>query len=410
MSNRLALRYNTGPQDGSLFALGFEYCLFKYQPWEVAGDKVRQTDKTTFVQSEISPGKKIALEFEKTGTFLEDVIMKTTYGPVTGIGAGTYARFIDWAGLGVVQKIEVTYQQNTIQSYDNLGLFIDYFRDHDITHRNVFRDGLAGGLSTSRRNTRALSNQVFSTYLKPYWYGMRGHCPLLTALANKIRILIYLAPLTDILESDYTQGATSTLTQIEFLSEIINLTGADRESAVMPTFTPRGLSYLVQRKSVISYQKIPAGTTSYVVNLSGLTNPFYAIYFILQRNSEQNTNFQKKPFKLNISDFKNISYSAFRDSSNIKLQEISDYRDFANIWQKFHCGSQWVAPIGFYSATEIADLKNACLGSWNAQNINNFQHEIKFSTPLAEDLLITYVIYEHNWINHQAGEISTVFN
>ena len=296
MSNRVALRYNTGAADGSLFTQGYQNSFFKYIPWQVCSDKIRQTQRTSLFASELAFGKKIGIEVEKTGTLLEDLILDLTLAPIVGNGVGTYARVTDVGGLALLPRVEVLYQSNTIQSYDNNALFAQHLRDHDITHRNVFDAGIGYRLSAARRNTRAVNNQKFSVYLKPYWYGMASHCVILTALANKLKVVATTALPADFIETDYTNGASTSLVSAEFRQSIINTTGTERGDFAMQTFQKPGQTYLIQAPYTINYQKISAGTQKTTIDLKGVTLPFFAIYFWLQPAAYIDTPFQKKPF------------------------------------------------------------------------------------------------------------------
>jgi len=410
MSNRNLIRLNTGAPDGELFAQGIQHSYFAPEAWQVISDKIRDMQIQTQTQN-LSFGQTVTFEIDKTGTLAEDIKLDLTLSAITGNGGGTYARACDFLGLALIRQVQLTYQQNTIQTYDNNMLFLKHVRDHDITHRQVFTSNLAGGLTPAQRNTRATAPQKVRTYVKPYWYGNKGHNPIITALANRYKFKFQLANLQDFIQTDYA-SVNCSIQQADFVNETINTVGDERDQFSAMTFAAKGISYLIEDTHSTGYIKIPAGTQKIAVSLQGFVLPFSSIYFTLQRDADVSIPYQKKQFELPLAVFNNIDNYTFRDGTNAIFQTFHGTSDVADIYQKHHCGSQWgvYGPLGGYWATEIADLKNVNLGSFNAANINNFQLYIEFKAPLAEDLQLNVTLFEHNWVNHQGGEAQLIFN
>ena len=411
MSNRFLLRLNTGAPDGSLFATGFQHSYFKPCQWQVIADKIRDI-QTADVIGNLTLGTTISIEFDKIGTILEDTKLDLTLSAVVGAGVGTYARVCDFGGLALVPQVQLTYQQNVIQTQTNIDLFVKYLRDHDITHRRVFEYQLGGRLSAAQRNTRATAPQTFRTYLKPYWYMLAGHCPIIVALANKLKFKISLAAAADFIQTDFTNQATVTLTAAQSVFEVVNTTGIDRDTFSRLTFTPAGQTYLMEETHDIGYQTCVAGSARNVLDLKGFVLPFSSQYFLIQRALDVTTPWAKKPFEFSASDFNTyFSQLVVRDGSNANFITLRSPFDVGDHWQKHNAKSQYRVPnvIGYFPA-EIADLKNINLGSFNAANINNFQLVIDWKAALPADFVVTIVNFEHNWVNHQGGELQTVFN
>ncbi len=408
MSNRAIIRYNTGAPDASIFTQGLSRSFYRPKEWSVTTDHVRDTVQFEY-RTGISLGLPLYYETVQNGVLLEDVKLDLTISAIVGAGVGTFARGADYLGLALIPSIEVTYQQNTLQRYDSQALFIQNIRDHDITHRDVFNALLEGNLTPAERNTLATGEQTTTTYLKPYWYMMYSHLPILSALANKIRFKVNIANPQDFVETDYTLGATVSLVKAKFRANIINTTGVEREEFARLTFAPKGLTYLFQHISTIPYQKINAGSTEAIIDLKGLTLPFFSIYFLFQSASYILNPYQKRPFELSPADFRRMTQYGFRDGQGSNFVTINGEKDAADYWQKFHCQAKWQLPIGFYSATEITELKNVALGSHNASNIPNLQWFATFGAALPEDYYVSFIVLQHNWVSHASGELQTIF-
>lgn len=404
------MRLNTGAPDGSLFATGILHSYFKPCQWQVIADKIRDIQVADVVGN-LNLGTTISFDYDKIGTLLEDVKLDLTISAVVGQGAGTYARVCDFGGLALVPQTQLTYQQNTLHTNTNIDLFVEYIRDHDITHRRVFEHQLGGRLSEPQRNTRATAPQTFRVYLKPYWYMLAGHCPIIVALANKLKFKVTLAAAQDFVQTDFTNQATVSLTSAQSVFEVINTTGTDRDSFSKLTFTPAGQTYLFEEKHDIAYQTLAAASVKSVVDLKGYVLPFSSQYYLFQRAADLTTPWAKKPFELSAADFQTYIQSlTIKDGSNATFITLNAPFDFADHYQKHHAKSQYRYPVMAYCPSEIADLKNINLGSFNAANINNFQAQLIYKAALPVDFMLTVINFEHNWINHQGGELQTVFN
>lgn len=409
MSNRILLRLNTGAPDGSLFAQGLKNSFFKPGQWQVISDKIRDM-KLQSVTSDLRFGGSYSFEYDKVGTLMEDVKLDVTLGPLTGSGTGSYARYCDYLGIALLSSVQLTYQQNTIQTKQSLAYYMNNLRDNDITHRQIFDTQLAGGLSAAERNTRATAPQKVRIYLKPYWYMLTSHCPIITALANRLKMTVNIANLQDVVQTNYSGNATADIQKLEWRYDVINTTGLERDQFAKLTFLPQGLTYLMEQVSVIPYKAIESGSTSATIKLEGLTLPWFAIYAIFQPYYDVATPYEKRLFELDPDDLNLISTVALKDGDNATFMKFYGVEDIADHFQKYHCKAQWRQPVICFSASEIADLKNVNTGSFDASNINNFLCHLEFTEALPEKYSISFVVFQHNWVNHQGGEVQTVFN
>lgn len=416
MSNRTLLRINVGAADSSLFTLGKANSFFRYIPWKIQTDKIRQRDRT-FINQNIAFGQTIMYEYLKDGVLLEDTSIDFNLSAVVPVGGGgTFARLVDYAGFAMIRQMRLIYAQNQIQLKKNIHYFINHLRDHDIQHREVFEAEVAGELTAPQRNTRAAAPQTLRTYLKPYWYGLAGHSARITALALKIRIELDLCNVEDIVQTDYPGHATLTIQSVKWNYDLINMTGTDRDSFTQDTLTPRGITYLMEDVATSGgYMIIPAGVTATSLQLQGYTQPFSNLYCLFQKRSQVSTPWGNDPFGVYPADMDLISYASLNDGETIieddtSANAVSVVIDFSERWQKKHVIGQWRKPILVFSLAEIADIKNQNTGSLNASNINNFLLNLTFTGALAEDYVLYPVFIQHNWVNHQAAELQRAFN
>lgn len=407
-SNKDLIRLNSGAMDGNLFLMGYSNSWFQYRAWEVISDKVRDVKRKT-VTDNLSFGGEVSVEFDKIATLLEDVKVDVTISALTPTGTGTYARFCDFLGVALFPNISLSYASNSLQKYSSLSLFTKYMRDKNRKDGIVQERQLAGRLTEAQRNTRATNVQVVRTYIKPYWWKLAGHSVILTALSNKLKITLNFANLQDIVQTDYTGGATATIQKVEFIYDVINLTGIERDQFAQRVFTDEGETYLFEETHNVLNYKIPAGVSDFKIPLNQMQLPFSTVYGFIQKYSDVSTVNQKKPLEFNLDDYALVSETRLKEGENADFVVSYGLKDTADQYIKKNVSSVLSVPHFFYCVTEAADIKNANFGSFNAALVNDFHIYIKFAAPLAVDMAFSVVLFEHNWMNHQRGEIQRIF-
>lgn len=407
-SNKDLIRLNTGALDNQLFLMGYSNSWFKYEAWTVISDKVRDVKRKSITDN-LSFGGEVSIEFDKVATLLEDVKIDTTISALTPVGTGSYARFVDYLGIALFPNIYVTYASNSVQRYTSNALFCKMMRDSNRKDYRMYDRQLAGRMTASERNTRAKGTQVIRTYVKPYWYKLAGHSVVLTALSNKLKLTLDIAALDNIIQTDYTNGATATIQKVEFIYDVLNVTGPERDEFAEQTFSPEGMAYLFEETHGVLNYKIPAGSTEFKVPLNSLILPWSTGYGFFQKYSDVNTPKGNKTFEYDPADLNKITVAALREGDNADFERLYGIKDSADRYAKKNCSSFFRFPHLFFTVSEVADIKNANFGSFNASQINDFHVSLTFNAPLDVDYAFSIVFFEHNWINHQGGEIQRIF-
>lgn len=407
--NRQLLRINTGAADGSLFAHGFDNSYWARRPWAILSDKVKARFRPVFVQN-LGFGLTWNFKYPKNGVLLEDTYLEISISSLVGAGAGTYARFCDYLGYALCKQLSLNYTQNNLMILRPSHMFIKHLRDYGIINFEIFDDMVKGNLTAAQRNTLAASPQVVKIPLKFFWDLLPCHTPVITALAQELEFTLDINDLGNIIQTDYTNGATATITQIRPVYDVINFTGSDRDESTAPTFTARGQTYLFEETKNTGYVTIPAGSTQFNYRFQGFTQPFSSIYFTFQPASDVTTLNNKKPFELTASDFKLLQSYNIKDGE-LLIQDIEQVGiEQQEQYQRKHRISKYRKPVGFLSISEIADIKNQNLGSLNPSQMSDFMFNATFTGALPVDYVINFIFFQHNWLNHQAGEFQRAFN
>lgn len=407
--NRQLLRINTGAADTALFTVGFNNSFFIRRPWAILSDKVRARFRR-YYQDNVNFGTAYSYQYPKDGVLLEDVYLQMELSAVVGAGVGTYARYCDWIGYAAIKSVKLNYTQNNLLIVKPTHYFTKHIRDYNLNNQDIFDAMVKGNLTAAERNTLATATQYVRIPLKLFWDQLPCHTPVITALAQYLTLDIEFQDKENVVQTDYTLGATATLNSLTFVYDVINFTGSDRDQATTPTFTARGQTFLIEETKSQDYVKIPAASTSFSYKFTGFTAPFSNIYALFQPYANISTSYTRKPFELTAADLNLISDYNLKDGE-LEIQSIQVNRgELQEQWQKRHKISKFRKPLLFLSVTEVADIKNQNLGSLNASNLNDFTFNINFNSALPEDYAISFVFFQHNWVNHQAGEFQRAFN
>lgn len=407
--NRNLIRLNTGAADGSLFTRGFHNTFYIRQPWTIRTDRVRSRERDD-VLSTVTLGMPLNYQYKKEGALLEDTFIELTLSAVTPAGVGTYARYVDFLGYAILKKLTLLSSQNLLEEKTGVDMFIKHIRDYGYLTSDIYDAMVQGNLTAAQRNTNAAAANVIKIPLKYFWDGLPCHTPVITALAQELRIKLDLGAVNEIVQTDYTNGASVTVTGARFIHEYINFTGQDRDQATAPTMSARGTTFLIEQTNngSMGYYTLASGGTKFTVPFTGFTAPWHSIYIPLQKAADVTTPYAKKPFELSLADFNNIKSIQLREG-NVIIQDYTNVQEIAERWCKYHMKGKWRFPLIFFTVSEYADIKNEANGSLNASNMNNFNMVIEFKAALGQDYVIYPVLFEHNWVNHQAGEMQRAF-
>jgi hypothetical protein len=230
-----------------------------------------------------------------------------TISALTNGGAGTYERLVDFAGFEAIDRIEISYAGNHLQTIYGLQLYL-WHRMHLRQDKQDAQAHLVGGnLTAAERNTAADAAQTFYVDIPAFFtYETHQSFPPLV-LADELRIDVHFKSLNSIVQSDSAVGTvTATITSSKLRVTFINLIQMEREVIKQGTQEGNGLIFPildVERQS--SYQ-LASGSATHQVKLTNPKSPCSYFLFVVRNNADINTPYANNPFNFQAIDSWNM--------------------------------------------------------------------------------------------------------
>ncbi len=405
-----AIRAQTTPEDGALFVSSYTNSKYVVQPHLAFTDDVRQ--KIVYqIQNTVS-GSEVIINFEKESTLLEDVDVYLTPEALPIPQGATYARYCDWLGFAIYERIEWKYGGNTIQTYypDPQWSEIQYYTNE---HKTNAEKMYLGNLSAAARNTYALNPTPIRLKIPTPWDCCRFKAPCIAGLANKLQINIRLNPCRYFIQSDGAKPQSINFTNIHCDHQNIHFTGSDRSELVGVTMTPQGISILYDDQQ-ISNVAIPANTfnanTSFVYELRDFDGPIYLITSILRTKAQLDpTNNDVDPYAIDTTYINNLQYEIVSNSMFIQDPEDENITGIYKIDKFWDC--VFTVLQATYLFSEYPKEKNVASGSISFGNFTNPKLTLRNPTLLGNhpELVLTNIAHRWNWIVQQRGNYQKVW-
>ncbi len=406
MAAREFFRVNTGPQDGSLFSMGYANSMFRHEPHHTFSDRVREPIEIVVENPGFNVEKTI--EVEKLGSMAEDHEVEFDLSAITpGLGA-TFFRFVNWLGYRLISEYSLRYAGNQIVTHFPEKLYIEHKLKHSSETQAVMDSLVAGNLTIAQRNALALGTQRIRVPLPTPWRYLRGHSLLIAALSNKMRHSIKIPTLASLIQTD-AAGATATMNRMAMHVEIIHATGPERAETTAITLRPTGMNYLFADNRYHRQELIPAGTTVANIKLTNFDSPSWLVAAFLQQQTlvdDPNNQFLDiDPTYLNLIDTYQI-----RGGSSDLLKPTRASTGLQYLHKKFFPGIPFNHGLLLAPLSEYPNIDNCASGSYNFANISNPQFIITFFAPLANPMYIWITSFDHNWTNHQGGDYQKIWH
>lgn len=403
------LRAQTTPECGALIESGLANLPFVPQRHIAFTDSIRE--KLQLTNNPAFSGSEIVFTFEKQSTLIEDIALLMT-PPALAIAGSTYARYIDYLGIGAIREITWRYGGNTIQTYYPDQMYEKIIRK-TIEHRTNTDKLLLGNLSAAERNTYALAPTEVRITIPSPWEDLLCHSPLICGLANKLTLTVRLQDSSAIIQSDGVKPVQIQWQNIHLDYQAIHTTGEVRQNFVALTLAPEGLSYLVDDPLVVN-AVVPANyftaTARFGFELRELDGPIPNMtVFVRETDALNPTLANPAPYEFNTAYIENMRYDLRSNNMNLidpSVVSQDDIRQTDKFWDCLYT-TEGVT----LNWSEFPTAKNTASGLLAFGNFTN--PTLFLSNPSLNgnhpSLTVTIIAHRFNWDIQQGGNYQKVW-
>ena len=412
MPSSETLRAQTTPEDGALFSEGLHDFILRPEAPIAFTEMVRQ--KGTIPISDIKAGTRISIPLEKTCTLVEDINLRFKPPALPIPGGATYARYCDYLAYAIIDKVEIMFTSNNLQTFtmDTEWSATQFYCDE----KRANEDKLVGGnLSAAARNTYAANPYPLQVRIPTPWKDIKSHNLIISALASKPTINIYFKNPASFIESDGAKPAEIVFTNCSIRYEQIHTTGHTRLELTAIQNEPNGIAYLYDDTAQFDFD-IPADYfkstgNKFPAELRSIDGPIRKLRFIVRTVDQLDPTLNNtSPYDIDPKYIEGME--SYIVSNNMELadangeQQIDGVRDV----QKFHhCRSDTLQVEKlweeFPEAMNCAS-GNASFGNYTNPILNLSNPSLAGSHPA---LRVTVMYWRHNWLVHQRGVIQRVW-
>lgn len=401
------IRAQTTPEDGPLFAAGFNNSLFKPEPHGAFTDYVREKQLLKLANTNL--GNEIHFEIDKNATFIEDLILRWDVDALAVPGDGTYIRFQDFS-FSQIEEVVVRYSSNHIVTYRPDNVWSDYkFMTNE--KQEAFEVLHSGNLSAAERNTKAAAGQRFRFRLPMYWNDKKFQLPIIAALANKIKVTVKTRAPALCLQSDGTKPTPVAMVSPTVEMQYIHVTAKEREEFTAQTLKPNGLSYLIEEFQFKTVQASAGeiNSSGKTIELNDFDGPIPRICVIVRKLSDvQSASNDPNYYNIDTSLFEDWTYKM--EANGMDLFEETDVKqEIANYVSKFYCAPPSIEQILIFW-DECPKYNNVASGHLSIGNFQNPKLILKSAVANTDDLVLTIIAKRWNWTNDQAGNLQKIWN
>ena len=349
----------------------------------------------------------LTYNIESIGDRLGNCYLALVLPAVTPGSTATYTRFVDYAALSMIARIELNYNSRNIKTFYPTEMFLNQLKLSRPDFAK-FQQYLHGGLTPAQRNTEAASTSRWFIPLWMYWLWFNQQAPLLSGLVNKLQIRVVLNPTGEFVQTDNTTNLSVGITSADLKMDIV--TDLDEMRAVMigQSKDPKGITMLIRdfqfdQPSAV----IPAGTTSYTFQPRAINSATATIYCLFRLASLVDTSYSKEPWQLSSAQLPGLFSASSNGSSTLLREQRVEFQTLKEMFDKW---SGDKLPIVQYSWAEVPEQPNSASGEVNFGNLSNITFTFTWDTATTADIRLYFGADIANYVQMQGGNLIKMFN
>ncbi len=415
MPESTKLQAQTTAEDAALVEVGIQNSIFRKRPHHAVSDFAFQEKRVEFPQAAVNSGQEFSFEFDKEGTYLDEISLHFTAPALTGLvtGVPTYARYGDFGALQCLSSsdpIRFTYGSTKINEVHPDEIFSRYnFLSNE--EKRYFENLMKGELTAAQRNTLALATQEFVVPIPTAWDGEGNQLPI-CGLANKLKVTFRFAPAAQAIQTDGTKPISIAYTNVFLRYRLGHVTGSERQQAVAPTFNNEGVFTLfsdVTKKDepVNANAMNTVNTLGLGVDLTDFTGPIRHICTLIRESSSLDIS-QAAPalYEINTTYLKNLTFQVRANDKTLFEPCRPDYEQTEQLRKLFNCTPDIQQAYAWWDI----DPQNLFCASGHI-SLANFTNPRMYFKQSANHpaLVVTMLAFRWNWTNVMNGTYTSIW-
>lgn len=415
MPESTKLQAQTTAEDAALIEVGINNSIFRKRPHHAVSDFAFQEKRAEYNQATINSGQEFSFDFDKEGTFLDEVSLHFTAPALTGLvtGAPTFARYADFGALQCLSSsdpIRFTYGSTKINELHPDEIFCRYnFMENEM--KEYYEQMMKGELTAAERNTLALQPQEFIVPIHTAWDGDGNQLPI-CALANKLKITFRFAPAAQAIQTDGVKPASIAYTNVFLRYRLGHVTGSERQQAVAPTFTNEGVFTLF---SDVTKKEDPIAANSLnTVNALGLgfdltdfTGPIRHICILLREQAALDIS-QPSPafYEIDSLYLKNLTFQIRANDKTLFEPCRPDFEQVEQLKKLYNCTPDIQQAYAWWDV----DPQNGFCASGHISLANFTNPRVYLRETINHPALVaTMLAFRWNWTNIMNGTYTSIW-
>ncbi len=322
---------------------------------------------------------------------------------------GTFARFCDYVGFEMHDRIELSYAGNPLQTLYGLQLYL-WHRMHKRQDKADAEAILVGGnLTTTQRNDtsggRGTAAQTFYVDL-PFFFTYETHnsFPILV-LAEELRIEVHYKTVPQIVQSDATLGnVTVNVTNQELRVTYVHNIQKERDILKVGVNSENGVLFPILDVERQPLYLITSGSTTAQIKLTNPKSPCTYFQFVLRQNADINSATYGNIFN----NFQAItSWDAEANNNPLVRLVEHDYQMYY-INPLYYEGTPRDFVYG-HSFSLMPENKMDAHGSNYFAMQNNPLININFTSAIGSNWYFDGFFYVHNYIQVKGPDVVKIF-
>lgn len=403
------LRANTGVQEPLL--TNQKNSLFKYQGWMAYSS---HAPAWTNLDPHLDGPRRTEFRITKLGDMAGKLQLMYKFEAKTGGNGDTFARLANYAGYVAIEKVDIIYNTNQIQTIPQEQLFVEH-KTHYTNEEKVAKNELTiSELADADRDLLAGSVTEVIVDIPVAWSHDPKTYLSIVALAHEVRVIVYWAAPHTYIQTDNPDPSTPVVfNRVDTVLKLYTATllGIERQMKMQETGTGDGRLFKSTDVQLVRREIIPNGSTAsnwIKIPLKAFTLASYALsFYIRPASSVEGTQAQIDPF----GNLQLISEYQLVANNNVIMGPFEDK------YGRFHLNSLfWPAQAGtaVYTipfATDLMHSKLHACGHYNFGHANNAQLWIRlYANNLpAENWYVDVLSWIHNTYQQKAGDLITSF-